>query len=60
MTDEPFALDPMLLAVVRCPKCHGAFDVGEAELVCAACGLAYPVRDGIPVLLIDEAREVGR
>lgn len=55
-------LDPELLTLVACPACHGRL---EAEpdpehartLRCtsAACGLVYPVRDGIPVLLVDEA-----
>ena len=54
-------LDPALLEIIVCPDCHG--DLGEGpgvgagpELVCATCGLAYPVRDQIPVLLVDEAR----
>ena len=53
-------LDPALLEILACPKCHAELrvDDGASELVCtnAACGLAYPVRDDIPVLLIDEAR----
>jgi uncharacterized protein len=52
-------LDPKLLEVVVCPQCHGALHPDEVagELVCQGeCGLAYPVRDGIPVLLVDEAR----
>jgi hypothetical protein len=51
-------LDPLLLEVIVCPSCHGALapDDAASELVCADCGLAYPVRDDIPVLLIDEAR----
>lgn len=53
-------LDPELLAIIVCPDCHGelaAVETAEGgELVCQACGLAYPVRDGIPVLLVDEAR----
>ena len=53
-------LDPRLLEILACPQCHSALRVDEPaeELVCtsAACGLAYPVRDDIPVLLIDEAR----
>lgn len=52
-------LSPELLAIIVCPACKGDLSVvaGEAtELVCGGCGLAYPVRDGIPVLLVDEAR----
>lgn len=53
-------LAPELLEILACPNCHGALAVDHErdELVCLAadCGLAYPVRDGIPVLLIDEAR----
>ncbi|MEQ6902882.1 Trm112 family protein [Nocardioides sp. YIM 152588] len=52
---------PELLAIIVCPSCHGDLAVtpaGDAtELVCGGCGLAYPVRDGIPVLLVDEARK---
>ncbi|GAA4113218.1 Trm112 family protein [Nocardioides fonticola] len=55
---EPLHLDPALLEVIVCPDCHGDLRVEEAaaELVCTGCGLAYPVRDDIPVLLVDEAR----
>jgi len=53
-------LDPTLLDILACPKCRADLRVDETadELVCigADCGLAYPVRDDIPVLLIDEAR----
>ncbi len=53
-------LDPALLDILACPQCHAELRVDDeaSELVCtgAACGLAYPVRDDIPVLLIDEAR----
>jgi hypothetical protein len=53
---------PELLEIIVCPACHGRLALtegaaaGQAELVCQGCGLAYPVRDGIPVLLVDEAR----
>jgi len=52
-------LDPMLLEILACPADHGELRVDDAasELVCMSCGLAYPVRDDIPVLLIDEARD---
>lgn len=56
-------LAPELLDILACPNCHGslAVDHDRDELVCLAadCGLAYPVRQGIPVLLIDEARRPG-
>jgi len=51
-------LEPWLLEILACPACHASLRVVEAaeELVCTGCGLAYPVRDDIPVLLVDEAR----
>jgi len=46
-----------LLAILACPKCKGEIvpDDGHDRLFCHACKLAYPVRDGIPVMLVDEA-----
>jgi uncharacterized protein YbaR (Trm112 family) len=50
-------LSPQLLAILVCPKCKGALEYRDAEqaLVCPACRLRYPVRDDIPIMLIDEA-----
>jgi uncharacterized protein YbaR (Trm112 family) len=50
-------LDPRLLAILVCPKCKGALTHRPAEqaLDCPACKLRYAIRDGIPVMLIDEA-----
>jgi uncharacterized protein len=55
-------LNPALLEIIVCPDCHGDLTVDDAaqELVCSSCGLAYPVRDDIPVLLVDEARRPGQ
>jgi uncharacterized protein YbaR (Trm112 family) len=50
-------LDPALLEIIVCPDCRGDLLLVGAELVCQSCGLAYPVRDNIPVLLVDEARK---
>ncbi len=50
------AVSPQLLEVIVCPDCHGALALTGGELVCQGCGLAYPIKDGIPVLLVDEAR----
>lgn len=49
-------IDAKLLEIVRCPDCHGELAPVAEELVCGGCGLAYPVRDDIPILLVDEAR----
>ena len=51
------SLPPQLLAILVCPRCHGELEYREAEasLVCPACRLRYPVRDGIPIMLVDEA-----
>lgn len=52
-------LDPALLEILACPKCHSELRVDEAaqRLDCTGCGLRYPVRDDIPVMLIDEAEQ---
>lgn len=54
-------LDPALLEILACPDCRAPLRVDDArnELACTGCGLAYPVRDDIPVLLVDEARRPG-
>jgi uncharacterized protein YbaR (Trm112 family) len=52
-------LAPELLDLLVCPKCKGALEHHRQPweaLVCRACRLVYPVQDGIPVMLIDEAR----
>ncbi|MDX3096663.1 Trm112 family protein [Streptomyces sp. ME01-24h] len=53
-------VEASLLEILACPACHAPLreDAEAGELICtsADCGLAYPVRDDIPVLLVDEAR----
>lgn len=52
-------LAPELLSILRCPRCKGQLRVTDGErptLDCAACRLRYPVRDGIPIMLIEEAK----
>lgn len=50
-------ISPQLLAILVCPRCKGALTYRDAEqaLDCQACKLRYPVRDDIPVMLVDEA-----
>jgi uncharacterized protein YbaR (Trm112 family) len=53
-------IDPALLEILACPDTHHSplsVDVEAGELVCPTCLRAFPVRDGIPVLLLDEARQ---
>lgn len=49
-----------LLAVLACPACKGNLDYSRENnrLTCRACGLDFPVRDGIPVMLVDEASKL--
>jgi len=53
-------MDPKLLEILVCPvsKTKLIFDKNNQELISTAVNLAYPVRDGIPILLEDEAREL--
>lgn len=54
------AIDQELLDILACPKCKGEVRLTEEKdgLVCDACKLKYPVRDDIPVMLIDEAEKI--
>lgn len=54
------SLDKELLDILACPKCKGDLTLTPAEdaLVCPECKLKYPVRDGIPVMMIEEAESL--
>lgn len=53
-------LDPELLAVLVCPLTRTSlrYDAERQELVSEAAGLAYPIREGVPVMLVEEARKL--
>ena len=53
-------VDPKLLEILVCPLTKGPldYDATAQELISKSAGLAFPVRDGIPIMLIDEAREI--
>lgn len=55
------AVSEKLLEILACPKCKGEVVLTESGdgLTCAACALRYPIRDDIPVMLIDEAESIG-
>lgn len=58
MTETPF--DPKILEALVCPQTHATlvYDAERQELVSQKAGLAFPIRNGIPVMLIDEARQL--
>jgi uncharacterized protein YbaR (Trm112 family) len=65
MTDEDLPaltaeIDPRLLEILVCPVTHGPliYDRGHAELISRQARLAYPIRDGVPIMLPEEAREL--
>jgi len=53
-------IDKELLGILACPKCKGELteDRERDGLVCGACRLFYEIRDGIPIMLIDEAEKI--
>ena len=53
-------VDPKLLEILVCPLTKGPlrYDAGQQELISDRAGLAYPIRDGIPIMLVDEARSL--
>jgi uncharacterized protein YbaR (Trm112 family) len=53
-------IDDNLLDILVCPKCKGEliYETEKSRLVCVVCRLAYPVKDGIPIMLENEAERV--
>ncbi len=53
-------IDPKLLEILVCPLTRGPlrYDAAAGELISEQAGLAYPIRDGIPIMLVDEARRL--
>ena len=60
MNTESHAVDPKLLEILVCPLTKGPleYDRESQELISRKASLAYPIRDGIPIMLADEAREL--
>ncbi|MGB6536520.1 MAG: Trm112 family protein [Xanthobacteraceae bacterium] len=54
------SVDPKLLEILVCPvtKCPLEYDAEHQELISRAAKLAYPIRDGIPIMLVEEARRI--
>lgn len=60
MTNASRTVDPKLLEILVCPLTKGPlrYDETAQELISDRAGLAYPIREGVPIMLADEAREV--
>jgi uncharacterized protein len=48
-------IDKELLEILACPNCKGTVEYKDNRIICKKCGKKYPVRDGIPIMMIDEA-----
>jgi uncharacterized protein YbaR (Trm112 family) len=61
MSETTTEVDPRLLEILVCPVTHGplSYDREAGELISKSARLAYPVRDGVPVMLPEEARPLG-
>jgi len=62
MDDKPAHLstfDPATLANLACPACYGELRLEVACISCTACGRAYPIVDGIPVMIVADAERPG-
>ncbi len=62
MAETTRSIDPKLLEMLVCPltKAQLRYDVAAQELISEEANLAYPIRDGIPIMLVDEARPLDR
>lgn len=60
MTDTNTALDRRMLEALICPVTHTTlrYDAAGQELISEQAALAFPIRDGIPIMLVDEARKI--
>lgn len=57
---EAAPLDPKLMEILACPACKEPVTQEGDRIVCGGCGKRYPIRDGIPIMLIDEAEAPGQ
>jgi hypothetical protein len=54
---EEQMIDKELLDILACPACKGDVELKDNKIVCKICAKKYPIKDGIPIMLIDEAEE---
>jgi len=53
-------IDPELLDVLACPDCKSDVEFRDNKIICKGCGRRYPIKDGIPIMLIDESESPSR
>ena len=52
-------IDKKLLEILACPSCKSGVKLEGEKIICLKCGLKFPIRDGIPIMLVEEAEEEG-
>ncbi len=50
-------IDKDLLEILACPACKGDVVQRDAKIVCVQCGRKYPIKDGVPIMLVDESEK---
>ncbi len=50
-------IDKELLEILACPACKKSVELKNEKIICLGCGRKYPIRDGIPIMLVEEAEE---
>jgi uncharacterized protein YbaR (Trm112 family) len=60
MPASSVSFDASVIDGLACPACHGSFTLAESCLVCQGCGRAFPIVDGIPVLIAERAKDPER
>ncbi len=50
-------IDKELLAILACPACKADVELKDEKIICTKCKRRYPIKDGIPIMLIDEAEQ---
>ncbi len=58
-------MDKQLLEILACPRCHGDLTLKQEDgkdvgLICVACALMFPIRDDIPIMLMEEAKTINK
>jgi hypothetical protein len=50
-------IDEKLLSILACPACQGDVELKEEKIVCRKCGRKYPVKNGVPIMLVEQAEK---